>query len=196
MELSPEILQKLTGVAAALIGGIVTGVFSMHATKAAIRRENDKERRREDKEINNLLDALGVELGTLWGFHMSRIGKIVEELPEGAALEFYYPLTQDYFTVYNSSAAMIGRVKNHELRQSIVVCYNKCKKVVDGFKYNNELYRDWRDMADYSHYTNSPRLEAKRVALIEYAQVIREDHYELKGYVEELLAMLPNATGR
>lgn len=190
MELTPDLVQKFSGVASSLAGGIVTGLFSILATRAAIRRENEKERAREDKEIGNLLGALGVELSALWSFHMKRIGAMVEALPEGKALEFYYPLTQDYFTVYNATAAMIGRVQDKELREAIVTCYNKCKKVVDGFTYNNELYRDWRDMADDRDYTNSPRLQAKYQALIDYARVIREDHYELKGYVEKLLKLL------
>jgi hypothetical protein len=193
MEALDTILQNLYGFMAALIGAAVGGIFTLKATDKAIRDENEKEIRREEKEVQNMLDAIGVELGTLWGFHMRRIGALIESMPEeGAALEFYYPLTQDYFTVYNTNAAMIGRVKDHILRESVVVCYNKCKKVVDGFKYNNVLFRDYRDMllmpASSPHHQDY--VQAKYRELVDYALVVREDHYELKEYVERLLKLL------
>lgn len=195
MELSSALTENLYGFVAALIGAIVGGLFTLKATDKAIREENQKEARLDEKEVQNLLDALGVEIRTLWGFHMRRIGALIEGMGDTPqALEFYYPLTQDYFTVYNTNAMMIGRVKEPVLREAVVVCYNKCKKVVDGFKYNNVLFRDHRDMVNMSD--GSPqfqqRIDAKYKELLEYAQVIKEDHYELKGYIEHMLTLLKN----
>lgn len=186
------IMQNLYGFVAAMIGAMVGGIFTLRATDKAIREEREKEIRREEKEVQNLLDAIGVELGTLWGFHMRRVGAMVENLPEGAALEFYYPLTQDYFTVYNTNATKIGQVKDAVLREAIVVTYNKCKKVVDGFKYNNELYVDYRNSRIMP--PASPKhdefVAAKWQALVDYGQMAKADHFELKGYMERLLALL------
>lgn len=191
MENMDAIVQNLFGFAAALIGAIVGGLFTLKATDKAIRVENEKENRQDEKEIQNLLDALGVEIKTLWDFHMKRIGVMIEELPDGKPLDFYYPLTQDYFTIYNSNAALIGRIKDAELREAIVVCYNKCKKVVDGFKYNNELIREFNDLnSPDTPYNLAGRLENKRNEFIAYASTIKEDHYELKGYVEILLRLI------
>ncbi len=132
----------------------MTGYYTLKATDKAIRDQNAKELKREEKEVQNLLDALGVEIHTLWDFHMKRIGTMVEELPDGQPLEFYYPLTQDYFTIYNSNAALIGRIKDCDVSEAIVVCYNKCKKVVDGFKYNNDLVKDYKDLHQPAPGTN------------------------------------------
>lgn len=173
MEVSDAFAQNMFGFVSALIGAVVGGFFTLKATDKAIREENAKETRQEEKEIQNLLDALGVELSALWSFHMRRIGARIEALPEGQPLEIYYPLTQDYFTIYNSNASAIGRIKDPLLRESIVITYNKCKKVVDGFKYNNELFQNH-----------------KQQDMIEYAHLIKEDHYELKSYIEELLELL------
>ena len=111
--------------------------------------------------------------------------------PDGQALEFYYPLTQNYFTVYDANASMLGRVGNDELRNSIVVTYHKCKKVVDNFKYNNELFRQSRDFACQPE---SPRqkqiVDAKYKELQAYSSVIKNDHFELKGYADQLSALL------
>ncbi len=194
MEFLDTLMQNLYGFMAAMIGAMVGGIFTLRATDKAIREERDKEIRRDEKEVQNLLDALGVELGTLWNFHMKRVGGMVEHLPDGGALEFYYPLTQDYFTVYNSNAAKIGQVKDAVLREAIVVCYNKCKKVVDGFKYNNELYKDYRDLLVMppSSPLHGDYVKAKYAELVAYGQLAKEDHFELKGYVERLLMLLDN----
>ena len=192
--LSDELLQKLIGPVTALFGAVVGGVFTLRASSKAYRLELAREQQREEKEIQNMLDALGVEIGTLWNFHMKRIGPMVENLPGGGALEFYYPLTQDYFTLYNTNAGKIGAVKDCELSEAIVVCYNKCKKVVDGFKYNNILYRDYRDLLLMP--ANSPNhgeyVKAKHQELVDFAKVVVEDHFEVKGYVERLLTLLHN----
>jgi len=180
MELSDALVNSLTALISAVIGGGLTGYFTLKATDKAIRDQNDKEIRRDEREVENLLDALGVEIKTLWEFHMRRVGQRVEALPDGQPLEFYYPLTQDYFTIYNSNAALIGRIKDCNVSEAIVVCYNKCKKVVDGFKYNNELVREYRN----------DRSPPKIQALTDYARIIKEDHFELKGYVERLLELL------
>ena len=194
MEFSDVVVQKLTAPLTALLGACVGGMFTLVATNRVMHMDNEKEIRREEKEVQNLLDAIGMEIGTLWDFHQRRIGAIIEVLPEGKALEFYYPLTQDYFTIYNSNATMIGRVKDASLREAIVVCYNKCKKVVDGFKYNNMLFRDYRDLllmpADSPNHVEY--VKAKHNELFEFAQVIKEDHFEVKGYVERLLYLLNN----
>lgn len=199
MEASPT-LQDLLGFATGLIGAAVGGMCTIYATRMTLREQARKEMHHEEKEVHSLLDAIGVEIGALWGFHMRRVGGIVEQMQDGDALEFYYPLTQDYFTVYNTNADKIGKINNPHLREAIVVCYNKCKKVVDGFKYNNELYRDYREMADemgsleagdvVKRTAMKPLVETKHRALKEYAKIIKEDHFEVKGYVEHLLDML------
>lgn len=185
MEISDALSQNMFGFISALIGGVVGGYFTLKATDKAIRTENEKENRQEEKEVQNLLDSLGVELDTLWSFHMRRIGAMVEALTPDKALEFNYPLTQDYFTVYNTNAGKIGCIKEPELRKAIVVCYNKAKKVVDGFKYNNELFIEYnRFKAD------AVRAKENFAALAAYGQIIREDHFELKEYIEDLLNLL------
>lgn len=189
MELTDAVIQNLFGFASGLIGAVVGGLFTLFATDKAIRAENRKEDRQEEKEVENLLGALDVEVSTLITFHMKRVGAQVEALKPGDILAFYYPLTQDYFTVYNTNAQQLGKIRTPELREAIVICYNKCKKVVDGFKYNNELYRDWRDYADQHGHDNHVS-GAKRTAMAEYARLMHEDHIELKSHVERMRKLI------
>lgn len=187
-----EWVGKLGGFLPGMAGALIGGLFTLLAGYSARREERAREVRREEKEVQNLLDALGVELGTLWMFHMKRIGAIVENLADGGALEFYYPLTQDYFTVYNMNADKIGLVKDPQLREAIVVCYNKCKKIVDGFKYNNELYLDYRNTRVMPAVTerHEEYVRMKHQALVDYAQIAKADHFECKAYVERMLSLL------
>jgi hypothetical protein len=192
MEWSDTVTQNVFGFVSALIGAVVGGYFTLYATNKAMREQYHHEEMVEEKEIQNLLDALYVEIDTLWSFHLQRVGGLIERLKEGDALEFYYPLTQDYFTIYHTNADHIGAIKDTELRRAIVVCYNKCKKVVDGFKYNNELYSDYNELV-MEHGSGSAMdglIRQKRGGLEAYARLVREDHYELKGYVETLLTLL------
>ncbi|MBV8938610.1 MAG: hypothetical protein JO089_02060 [Alphaproteobacteria bacterium] len=191
--LSEALMQNLFGFASGLIGAAVGGVFTLYAARQSIVASVVREQKQDEKEMQNMLEAMGVEMSTLWDFHMMRVGERVEQLRDGEALEFYYPLTQDYFTIYDTNASKIGLVKDPALRKAIVVCYNKCKKVVDGFKYNNELYRDYAQAASVPVDLPQQRklVEAKRGMLSEYAKIIRSDHFELKAYVEELTRLLP-----
>lgn len=189
MDVSDAILQNFFGFASALIGAVVGGVFTLRATDRAIREGNEKEQRQDERNVQNLLDALGVELSTLWNFHQRRVGQLVEDLPAGEGLNFYYPLTQDYFSIYNSNASQIGAIQDPALRETIVVCYNKCKKVVDGFKYNNDMVQAYNSLL-LSHGVESPQAEAKKAELAGFAAIVKEDHYELKGYVERMLLLL------
>lgn len=193
MEFSDTILQNLVGFLSGLIGAVVGGLFTLYATNKTIRQENEKENRQEEKEVQNLLQALSVEVGALWGFHMGRVGAMVENLEEGKdAIEFYYPLTQDYFTVYNENAGKIGKIPDAALREVVVTCYNKCKKVVDGFKYNNELYLDYRNTGNIL--SDDPKhqqlVAKKKELLVQYAIMIKEDHFILKNYIEKMLNMI------
>ncbi len=192
MELLEATLQKFIVPLTALLGAVIGGMFSLRASSKAYQLEMAKEQKRDEREVQNMLDAIGIEIGTLWNFHMQRIGAMAENLPIGGAFEFYYPLTQDYFTVYNTNAGKIGAVSDKALREAIVVCYNKCKKVVDGFKYNNVLYKDYRDllMMPPTSQNHNEYVQAKHAELVEFATIIIEDHYEVKGYVEQLLALL------
>ncbi len=185
------VFQNLFGFLSGLIGAVVGGLFTLYATNKALRADAVKEDRQEEKEIQNLLDSLAVELGTLWEFHMRRIGAMIENLKPGDAVEFFYPLTQDYFTLYDSNAHNIGKLRDATLRAGIVKTYNKGKKIVDGFKYNNELYHDWRDYSDSDEQLQDDvRLAGKRKALTDYAMMLKEDHFEMKALVENLLELL------
>lgn len=184
--------QHLMGAATSLLGAFVGGMFSIAASRRAELRDRDKERRLAEREIQNLLDAIEVELEALWGFHYRRLGSLLETMPDDALIELYYPITNDYFTIYNSNAVMIGRIRDGALRAAIVVVYNKCKKVAQTFAYNNALFTEYQELrfhpADYPNI--EARLASKRGEMLAVARVIRADHVELRQMIETVLRLL------
>lgn len=187
-----ELLPQLSSLVPGLIGALIGGSVSLYTTHKSHKRDREKEIRREQREVHNLLIAMQTEISTLWQFHMRRVGDLVENLKDGDILKFYYPLTQDYFTIYHASARQLGKVRNGKLRSAIVVCYNKCKKVVDGFKFHNGLLEQYMALSDSED--DSPKIrqrtQTKYAELQECAKLLKEDHYELKGYVEELIHLI------
>lgn len=192
IELTPELTQNIIGFLTGLIGAGVGGWFTLHATEKTIQSSYEAQEKEEQREIRALLSSLGVELNALWQFHMRRIGYRIEEMTDKDALLFYYPLTQDYFTIYNSNASFVGRLDDNELRKAIVVTYNKCKKVVDAFIYNNTLFLDYQQMnyETVDSGVQNPNQEAKLQELQQFAAVMKSDHFELKKYVDHLLDLL------
>lgn len=67
----------------------------------------------------------------------------------------YYPLTQDYFTTYQSNAHLIGEIENDDLRNLIIEMYSEAKGVVDSYRYNNHIvgqHEQWAWTAAESGY--------------------------------------------
>lgn len=192
IELTPELTQNLIGFLSGLVGAGVGGWFTLYATEKTIKSNYEAQEQEEERELRALLSSLGVELNALWQFHQRRIGYQIEQMTEKDAVMFYYPLTQDYFTIYNSNASFVGRLDDNELRKAIVVTYNKCKKVVDSFIYNNTLFLDYQQMnyETIDSGVQNPNQAAKLEELQQFAAVMKSDHIELKQYVEHLLDLL------
>ena len=78
-----------------------------------------------------ILQAIHDEIETLWDNYMDGIGHHTEALADGQPLNIYYPVTQEYFTVYNTNAFFIGRIRDHDLRKLIVSTYSKARGLID-----------------------------------------------------------------
>lgn len=72
---------------------------------------------KEKEQIFGVLQGIHDEIETLWDSYLSTVGSHVESLREGNALMLYWPVTQDYFTIYNSNASLIGKISDHDLRK-------------------------------------------------------------------------------
>ena len=52
---------------------------------------------------------------------------------------YYYPVSQNYFIIYEQNAKLIGGIKDDNIRSLIIECYVLMKGLVDSFGLNNGL---------------------------------------------------------
>ena len=174
-----------------LIGALLGGFFTLLGTLVAQFLENRREISKEKRELKGVLQAFHTELQTLWERYLSTAGQKVEDLSPGNPLLMYWPITQDYFTIYSTNARKIGEIEDPRLRKLLVTAYIRSRGLIDSFRMNNELN------SKYEHFTalaNSTRSQidianqnAYLKALKDYSSTLKEQHNELKQTIELLL---------
>lgn len=178
----------------AIVGGIITGVFALMAARQSHKNAVGLQQKKEQEAIEGLLQAVHDEVETIWDRYQEGMGVHLETLPEGQPLLFYYPVVQDYFTVYNSNAFLIGKVADHDLRKEIVSVYTLAKGLVDSYRLNNELvhkFEYWDGLFQESQNdVHKNRALTQYAALVEYAKTMRRQHDQLKEKTSKLLRML------
>jgi len=178
----------------AVIGGVITGGFSLWAVDKAHKNDLMKEEQQEKLLIKGFVQSIKTEVQTLWDRYQEGIGNDLEALPQGQPLLAFYPVTQDYFTIYNGSSFLVGRIKNERLRNAIVKVYTQARGLIDSYRLNNDLIRELQNLDSLNTQVGGgvfiPRINAHRQGLLNYAPVLRELHQKVKESVENLLSIL------
>ncbi|BEN51567.1 MULTISPECIES: hypothetical protein [Serratia] len=184
----------LTTLLGAVVGGGIAGYFSSKATKESHQHQKKISEDNEKLIISSLLQAIHDELETIFDRYHETIGNRIESLPEGGALIFYYPVVNDYFTVYNGNSFLIGRVKNNDLRKSIIKTYTLGKGMMDSLRMNNEILQKVEHWESIHAETQLPIHQEKAkhyyMSLVEYAKSIKKQHLDLKDNLKSTLRAL------
>ncbi|MDX8410975.1 MAG: hypothetical protein R8K46_03740 [Mariprofundaceae bacterium] len=181
-------------VAGALVGGGLTGFFTLRAADKSHRQALDLQKQHQQKIVKGFLQAVHDEIETLWEAYQSGVGVQLEALQDGNALLVYYPVTQEYFTVYNSNGFLIGHVEDADLRKMIVQVYSAARGLIDSYKMNNEMLSKlefW--MYLYKETSNSvyeQNAQEKLAAMQLYAKSMKSSHAGLKDISSQLLRRL------
>jgi hypothetical protein len=183
-----------SAISGAIIGGIIAGYFALRATEKSFANQKIQSDDKEKKLIKSVLQAIHDEIETIYDRYQEAMGAHVESLGKNEALNMYYPLVSDFFTIYNTNSLLLGRIPNNDLRKQIIKTYTLAKGIVDSFRLNN----DFVAKHEYAHKLyNETRLDvhnhqatAHYQALIDYAAVIKEMHCTLKIEVNILLRQL------
>lgn len=160
----------LLGVITAFIGHWVLNWWDIrkriHATKQGIYEEL--------KELRRLYNE---ELGVHW-----------ENFEEGKdAYEISVSLTQNYFTMYESNANLIGRITNSDLRLKIVKVYTLLKVITDSYKIHS-TFLDKRNKAyDEGRYDLSAKIHSE---LVGSAVRLKGYHYRFMQLTEDIFEIL------
>jgi len=181
-------------VAASLLGAVVGGVITALVARKSAERVFQNELKKRDIEkrenLEGLYKAIKSELNTLWSRYNEGAAKDLHNLEEGQPLLRYYPLTQNYFTVYRSNAHLIGEIPDDNLRELVIRTYSIAKGLVDSYRYNNHIvgkYEHWQWLAaETKKPLHQARVKSSWRACVEYVEVLKKSHSEAKKALKEL----------
>jgi len=178
-------------IGGAIVGGVITGYFTLRGVEKSHQNAIELQQKKEQAIIQGLLQALHDEVETIWERYMEGVGFHLEALKENQPLIMYYPVVQDYFTVYNSNAFLIGHIDDNDLRKDIVFLYTTAKGLVDSYRLNNDLvqkFEYWNGLhLETQNEAHKNRAVAQFAVLVEYAKTIKKQHDILKQKSSELL---------
>ena len=180
----------LTSAFGSLIGSLLTlaGVYWSHWLQV---KSQDK---KDAKHLMGVLQAFHDETETIWESYHGNVGSRIEALPDGDPFLMYWPISHDYFTIYDTNAIHIGRIKDHDLRKAIIASYTKGRGLIDSFRLNNEMVQKYEYAAILFQETQNPVHQANVDncihALTQYAVSLKRLHGELKIHVSDLLRRL------
>jgi hypothetical protein len=103
------------------IGALIGGALTLIAAYLSHRWGASKQAEKDAQMLMGVLQAVHGEIETLWDIYMDGIGLHLEALPNGQALNTYYPVTQEYFTVYSTNAFFIALIRDNDLRNRLDV---------------------------------------------------------------------------
>lgn len=150
--------------------------------------------RRDTEHVHGLRQAFHDEIETLWEIYQAGAGADIVALANNEPMLSHWPLTQDYFTIYNANASSIGKIKDQELRKQIIATYTKARTMIDTVRLNNDLLQQWERDCFLFQETRNPVYEshanARHKALVEYATALKESHSGLESATSELLHRL------
>ena len=186
---------SLLSVAAGSFLGFAGSALVMCLQFNQQRKAKEREQR---KRVSNMLAGMTAELVAIEVRYNATAGAEIEKTKTDEAVKFYFPVTQDYFSVFHANAANLGELQDDDLRAEIILGYTKLKGFVDTFRMNNRFYEDYsKAAADHSQNTSHAELankyKAAEQALCVYGNKIREAHKEFKTQLPRLIERVKTA---
>lgn len=124
--------------------------------------ERFKAWRHEKAEVRAVL--LGIKTEIESGLKIYKpIADVVSNLKDGEPFPSYWRATYDYFSIYHGNTAVIGKIKKHALRESIVGAYTHMKGHIENFSFNNDMLKDYEQFLLSSEF-----LDPKNPAVVEH----------------------------
>jgi hypothetical protein len=127
--------RELISPSAAIVGSVVGAWWGarerMKANRLAEVKESLKwqESRRHQKIA--FLQSILAEMNVIWRRYNDLLGRDVEHCEPKDIRNIHHAFSQDYFTVYHSSAAVLGMIENAEVALIVIDAYLQAKAVID-----------------------------------------------------------------
>lgn len=134
-----DLINNYQAIAAAIIGvfsALIVSLFQYFTTNFI--------KRNEQKYFENaVVSAIYEELIGLHNCYNEIFQVAILDIPDDEYMTTTFTITQDFFTIYHTNASNIGKIKNHEIRNSIVQTYILLKKLVENILYYNSYYNSF-----------------------------------------------------
>jgi hypothetical protein len=128
-------LRDVVSPATAIIGSIAGAWWGarlrMQSQLADERKELARWQESQRNQKISFLRSLHVEMTILWRRYYDLLGHEVESFVPEDIRRVNHSFSQDYFTVYHSSAAMLGLIDNSDVPVIVVDTYLQAKAVID-----------------------------------------------------------------
>jgi len=181
------------GLFGAVIGGLLAGGFTLLGVMLSHKKETDRELAAEKAIIEAVVQSIRVEVEVLWNRYKGTAGSHLVGLREGEIFGMFYPISHDYFTIYNANSGMIGKVPDSALRASIVRTYTLAKALLDTYLFNNKILEELQYMQLHFLETNNQvhgsRVQAITEVMKQAAVLLRQLHEDVESSVEEMLRL-------
>ena len=174
------------------LDAIIGGFFVLAGVIFANSLNNRRLRNEDQKKIQNFRSALLIEIKTYYTLYIENIRTALGNTPDGSPFLYYYPVTQEnYFTVYDNNANMIGDLSDTYERELIVEVYARTRALIDTYRFNNEMIKKYDLFSENLENTNNI-INRKNIKqnLIDYAQLIKNADAMLADCTERLIDKL------
>ncbi len=182
------------GISGPLVGGLIGGSFAVLAQIVANGAQRRRDRKTERQAVTAALEAMEAELEVFQKVVLDELSGIFKDWDQKWLAQVPInlpPVNQNYFTVFESNAATIGRIKDPQLRQSMVNVYSTAKGLVDAVSYNTQKYWIWERLRCAP---NASETKETTDDLIRWANSIRAQVGKLQTVVPELLSRIEDYT--
>lgn len=138
----------LSGLIGGLAGSVIGAYTTLYATQKAHRNNLALEQIKSLEKTDAIISSIQDEITTIWQLY-SEIGQRVlnEAIQTKTFFSMYYNITNDYFSIFHSTASEIGAITDEELRGDLIRTYALFKTQIDQFKTNNHLLAQNDDIA-------------------------------------------------
>ncbi|MFV1847586.1 hypothetical protein ACNJRW_15475 [Stenotrophomonas maltophilia] len=156
------ILKDFVVPAGGVVFGSIVGWFgSSRSTSRAIDAQNARDGAAEKSEIRAILQAIRDEVQTLAEVHMEGGGGNIKVASGNEPIAMFYPISDHYFTTFETNASRIGKVSDATIRRQIIRTYVLFKSLVDTIRLNNHFTVNL-ESAETAHRNCAPgEIEAK-----------------------------------
>jgi hypothetical protein len=190
-----DMIAPTTAVIGSMVGAWWGARERMKANRLAEIKETNKWREARRNQKVAFLRSILAEINVLWRRYNDLLGRSIEGSAPEDIRNIHHAFSQDYFTVYHSSAATLGLIDNAEVALVVIDAYLQCKALLDIIQVISGENAEIARLEDDMHLSGTSAAQssyyARRIAKIlantaaRHDKLVRE-HRKFQGFIDEM----------